>query len=334
MYVKRTDAPVPDPPTYTACIAGLRAGKPSLTPSVTGAGEAKLIGICKERYQRQLSNALDAAMHNLWLLGEAKEQGIRVSAREVDEEIEEAKKSFHTDAEWQAYLKGNSQTIGELRLESKINHITNAIFKHVRTRSGEAEAGASAARYYASHRRQFTEPEGRDVRIVRAATAASAARAISELRSGKSFASVAGELSAIGQPVKANHGEVLDLKPETYQEPALAKAIFSAKLNRLYGPISVSAAHLTIAPETNSGYFIFEVRKVIPSHLTPLSQVKDALAEQISEAERKKSVSSFVKAFRLKWTQRTDCKPGFVVHFCRQFKPSKSEEAAEDLFSL
>jgi foldase protein PrsA len=334
MQVKRSGAPVPDPPSYKACIAGLKAGKPQLGEAVLHQSEAQLTQICKVRFQDQVSNALARAIHNRWLLGEAAEEGIKVSDREVQAEIAASKRAFHSNAKFEAYLKTTGQSLGEVELEGRLNLLFERIFKRIESKE-HSPGRAEVAAYYAAHPQQFTIPEGRDVRIVRTSTAASAARVMQELRSGKSFAAAALELSAIGQPVKTKNGEVRDLIRENYQEPALRNAIFSTQPGRLTGPIQVIAAHRTIASETNSGYFIFEVRRIVPAHETPLAQLRGALTQELVEQRKKQAVASFTRAFKHRWAARTDCRPGYVVTaFCSRFKQSKAEVAAEDPYSL
>jgi foldase protein PrsA len=328
--------PVPDPPEYTACIAGLKQGaaaKAAPGSAVKEESPAQLRHSCQYHYEQRLTSALGRAIHNRWLLGEARELGVHVSAREVRQEFDLSKKSFKTQAEFDAYRKQSGQTIPQMMLEIKLGKLADAIFKIAKSKDHPATPGEVAA-YYHAHKQQFTVPEGRHIRIVRTATEASALKALQELKAGKSFASVAAELSAIAQPITAKHGEVKNLKPHTYEEKALNDAIFSARPNRLYGPIKLTAQHKTIAPETNTGYFIFEVKGVVPGRSVALSKVSASIAQQLTTLHKNQNLASFVIAFRRKWTARTDCRPGYViVNFCKQFKQPKGA-GSEDPYRL
>ncbi len=334
MLLKSPKEPVPDPPSYPACIKNLKA-----TPPET-AGEREALDLtsvkrrCRVDYEEQLAAALGALIHEKWLIGEAREEGVTVSPAEIKHEIDQAKKSFHAPGEYESYLKGNGLSPKQMELDSKRSIITNKLFEGIAKRERTNLAG-EVLHYYETHKQQFTIPAGRDVQILRTTSAAAAANLKRELQSGKSFRSLAKQLSAIGQPVEAKNGEVKDLKPGFYQEPTLNNPIFSASLNRLYGPIQLIAKHKTIAPETNSGFFIFKVKAIVPARQIPLSKVRAALAKELTKARKLKAIGDYIKAFKAKWKARTDCRPGYAVtRLCKHFAGSRHVEAQEDPYAL
>jgi foldase protein PrsA len=333
MAVKSPNTPVPDPPQYSACIANLKQTALKSASSAPAESEVQLKRTCEGRYEEQLAAALGTAIHNQWLIGEAREEGVGVGAGEVQQEFELSKKSFKTSAEFEAYLKHVGQDVAEFKSEIKLGKLTDKIFQ-IAKRKAKTATGAEVSSFYAAHKQQFSVPAGRRVLILRTATEASALKAKQELQSGKSFSTVVKELSAIGQPITAKDGEVADLKPGLFQEKVLDDAIFTAKLNRLYGPIRLTAQHKTIATETNTGFFIFEAKGVVPGSRIPLAKVKASLAEQLTKQQKEQSLATFIKAFRRKWRARTDCRPGYViVKNCRQFKLPKGSPP-EDPYTL
>lgn len=53
------------------------------------------------------------------------------------------------------------------------------------------------------------------------------------------------------------------------------------------------------------------------------------------EATQQEIMARFIKGWRAKWRAKTNCKPGYVVQKCRQFKPSASVPAEqEDPYAL
>jgi hypothetical protein len=46
-----------------------------------------------------------------------------------------------------------------------------------------------------------------------------------------------------------------------------------------------------------------------------------------SQAAKKKAFEAFVKAFRKKWTAKTECRSGYVVEDCKQYKAPKAAPA-------
>jgi hypothetical protein len=325
MVQANAPTPVPDPPSYSACVAQLRAEPPRSGISPATQSDAQLKRACHQHYEELLQAALRTAIHNQWVVGEATEEGVRVSQPEIEHEFDVSRRSFGTDAKFEAYRKGTKETIADMMFELKLTQLTDKILRKVREKESVID-DAAVARYYDSHRQQFAIPQGRAVRIVRTATRGSAQKVKKELQSGKSFASVAKELSAIGQPLGAKSGEVADLKPGIFEEKNLNDAIFTARLNHLYGPFELTASHKTIAPETNTGFFLYEVTHVIPGNQKPLTQAKSAIAAELTAAQKTKTLATFITAYRRKWKARTNCQAGYVVKFCKQFT-AKGEEA-------
>lgn len=329
MAVESAPEPVPDPPSYATCIAYAKAA--AQKAGETAPAEAQIKQNCQQRYEKLLGPAVSKAIHNQWLLGEAREAGIAISEEAVLREYDASKKSYKTSAEFENSLKSTGQSVPEVLQELRIGQIADAIFKLIKEKE-RTITPAIAAAYYAAHPQQFTVPEGRDVRILRTTSQASAINAVKELQAGRSFAELAKQLSQIGQPIGAEEGEVKDLLPGIFEEKSLNDPIFAAQLNHLYGPLQITAAHKTIAPETNSGFFIYEVKRMIPAKLTPLSQVEAKIAASLTEAQKNSTLSGFIAAFRAKWTARTDCQAAFVVRNCKQFKGAHPGE--EDPYTL
>ena len=334
--IKSAPEPAPDPPSYESCVAHLKAKAAAQSLAAAAAqSEEQLKQSCQQSYQRLLQAALAGAIHDQWLLGEAAEEKIDVSQGEVQSEFEQSKKSsFRTEAEFQAYRKSTGQSVSDMLSELKLGKLSNAIFENIK-RKERPPTSAEVAAYYDSHAKQYTIPEGRDVRILRTLTEASALKAKQELQSGKSFQSLAKGLSGAGiaQPLTAKDGEIARLEPTLFGEKSLNDAIFSAKLNQLSGPVNVIAAHKTIAKESGSGSYVFEVMKVIPASRTPLSRLKATIAQQLSEAKKTQTLAAFVAAFRSKWRARTDCQPGYVIRNCRQYQAAKGA-VVEDPYTL
>ena len=327
MARKSPNVALPDPPQYLACTARLKreATSPASTEAreLIGKSQAQLGEVCRGHYEDLLRSALATAIHTRWLLGEAHRDAIHVSARAVAQEFKASKESFHSSSEFDSYMKDSGQSVSLMKSEIKLGKLTDGLFNKASSNDRPASAGEVAA-FYAQHKAGFAIPAGRRVMIVRTATEAPAQRAMSELRSGKSFAAVVKELSAIAQPIEAKNGEVKDLKPHVYEEKPLNDAIFNAKHNRLYGPLKLTATHKTIASETNSGFFIFEVKATVAGHQIPLSQVKAAIARQLNALQKQRHIATFVIAFRRRWTALTDCRAGYVlVKSCKQFKQPK-----------
>ncbi len=289
---------VPDAPNFTACIAHLRTGAAASRPA------SELKGECQKRYEALLSPALGSLIHTQWLLGEAREEGVRVGEAEVQREYASATAA---NPEFKETLASTGQTIADVKLNLKLGQISNKIYERIKERTPKTTA-TLVERYYQQHKASYALPEQRDLHIIRTASQAAARKALGEIRSGRSFSSIAKQIT-IPQPIGTKNALLLALAPKGFSEPLLAEAIFKARPKVLSGPIKISL-----------GYYVFEVTRIHPPHRRTLAEVRGTLERRLPELLRNQTLSGFVTTFRRKWTARTDCRAGYVVENCRQYK--------------
>jgi foldase protein PrsA len=154
-------------------------------------------------------------------------------------------------------------------------------------------------------------PEKRGVEIILTKTEAAAKKAKQEVASSKNFASVAKRVST--DPVSKTNGGLLPEVVKGQEEKSLDTAIFSASKNVLSGPI-----------RTAFGYYIFEVKTVTSGSQQTLAQAQASVKAQLVATAQQGALSKFVKDFKKKWTGKTDCRAGFVVTDCKQYKAPKT----------
>ena len=328
MNLASAPEPVPDPPSYSGCVARAETAQKNSSLNVKKKGEAELKAGCEQRYKQLLEESIEKTIHNQWLSGEAAEQGLHMSDAEVRREFEAGRKSLGSVAKFEAYRKETGRSVADILAEIRLNGLAQKIFGKIKAKE-QPVTSADVQRFYASHRKQFAIPPGREVNIVRTATRGSAVKVKQQLEAGESFASVERRLSAIGQLSRSKSGTASVIRAGTIEEKTLNDAIFTAKLHRIYGPVQLTAAHKTIAPETNTGFFVLEVKRLVPGGQTPFAQVKAQIAERLKTAEKERTVPTFIVAYRQKWKAKTDCQPGYVVKYCSQFNETKAQEAVD-----
>ena len=166
-------------------------------------------------------------------------------------------------------------------------------------------------KYYNENKQRFGQPEKRSVEIILTKTEAAAKKAKQEIESGKSFSSVAKATSI--DPTSKASGGLLSEVIKGQQEKALDEALFSAGQNVLSGPL-----------KTPFGYYIYRVKSVTPGSQQSLAQAEASIKAQLTATQSQTSLSKFVKEFRTKWKAQTDCRSGFVIKDCKQFKEPKT----------
>lgn len=304
----KTAAPVP--PAYSACIAHLEATLPKPAKGQPKPTTAQLRSQCEQQYKSLQQEVMGFLLSSAWVLGEAESQGVHVTDAEVKKQFEQIKnQQFPKAEEFKKFLATSGQTVSDLLLRVKLNLLSSKIQQKVSKEKGTVTE-AQVKKYYEEHKSQFGTPEKRNVKIILTKTEAQANKAKQEIESGKSFSAVAKAVS-IDPTTKAKGGEITGVV-KGQEEKALDEAIFSAPKGKLGGPV-----------KTPFGYYIYEVTSTTPGSQQSLAQAKASIKQQLGAQGQQQALSKFVKEFRKRWEGKTECRAGYVVQDCKEYKKPK-----------
>ncbi len=302
---------IPVPPKYTACIAHLAATAPKPAKGQSAPSTAQLKSECEQQYKSLQSEVLSFLISSQWVLSEAKSLGVKLTDAEVHKEFEKIKNAqFPKAAEFEKFLQTSGQSVSDLLLRVKLNMLSSKIQKQV-VKNKATATEAQITKYYNENKSRFGTPEKRTVRIILTKTEAQALAAKKEIESGKSFASVAKKDSI--DPTSKADGGLLKEVVKGEEEKALDEAIFTAKVHKLGGPV-----------KTPFGYYIYEVVSTIAGTQQSLAQAKATIKEQLIATNQQKALSTFVKNFKKKWQEQTECRSGYEVADCKGYKAPKT----------
>lgn len=299
---------------------------------------AELKERCEGLYRRLLDSVLVPLISSEWVVGEAEEEGLRVSDRHLRALLEHARSASHpSQAAFRRFLEGIKETVSGWMFETRVHLLEEALRERV-VRGVGAVSAARVAQYFRKHRSDYELSEERNIDILRAKSRARAMRAKQELESGVSFGQVVKRLGEAPVYDANAEGLIVGLKPTTFEEPVLSHAIFGARPHVVGGPVKLdlfSEGHAAdpLLALSIDGYYVFVVEKVTPPHFTPFSQMRAVLTQELPEMRKDAALAKFIAPWRAKWTARTDCAPGYVVRKCRQFK-SLGRELAENPYAL
>ncbi len=185
---------------------------------------------------------------------------------------------------------------------------------------------AQIVAYYKQHVSEYEHPEARDVQLLLTEGLSEAQRARDEIRSGKSFASVAkrvgnepnslGGISGSTEFIEGGVNKKYSVAGvrSTRDAEILERAIFSATEDVLTGPV-----------RTPDAYYVLEAGKATPKQLTdPLQQVEAQIQQRLSEKHGNRMAGAFTQTLKARWKAKTDCAPGFVIPDCSQYRPPKA----------
>lgn len=288
---------LPIPPHYVACVSQQRKVKPQ-------SSTADLQQVCRQQYQAVRHEALAFLISSHWLIGEASNEGIGVSSKEVEQRLQQKEKSFPAGAsEFRESLRAIAHTTADVRLELE----AELAAEKLRRRLVDAEPKISRTEVAARYRRDirnFHIPERREFDIAENfPTAALARRQMREAEAGKHLQSLRESL------LRKSFSDYSGEKRIIYE------AIFKARPHVVTGPIRL-----------NHFYFLIRVTRIIPAHVESLARVSRAIEKKLVDERRQRNLAAFVAAWRKRWIARTDCDAGYVVQKCRAYAGSKTPE--------
>jgi len=298
------NAAVPKPPDFKACIAQAKktAAKPAEgQPKQT---EADFKKQCKQQYDQLREQVLGLLISFEWIQREAEEQGVKVTDAEVKKSFEQQKKqSFPKEADYEKFLKDSGQTEADVMMRVRLDVLSNKIRDKV-TKGKDKVSDKQIEQYYEKNKSQFAQPERRDLHIVLTKTKAKAQEAKAALQSGQPFKKVAKTYS-IDDASKAQGGK-LPAVAKGQQEKAFDTAIFGADKGKITGPV-----------KTQFGFYVFKVDKVTAASQQTLEQAKATIKQVVASQNQQKALDRFVKDFRKRWKEETECREGYVTQDCK-----------------
>jgi foldase protein PrsA len=303
--------PVPDPPEYAACIAHLEATTAKPAKGQPAPSKATLKSQCEQQYKTIQQEVLGFLISSNWVLGEAGRLGVHVSDQEVHKQFTSLKNAEFPKAEdFEKFLARSGQTVSDVLLRVKLNLLSTKIQQKIVTNKSNV-SHAEIAKYYNENPSRFGIPEKRDIRVILTKTEAEALKAKEEIEKGQSFAVVAKRVSI--EPISRSSGGLIPGITKGEEQKPLDEAIFSAKkLNVVGGPV-----------KTPFGYYVFEVVKITAGKQQTLAQSESAIKQQLASSREQAALTKFVKEFKSKWQAETNCRAGYVVPDCKQYKAPK-----------
>jgi foldase protein PrsA len=309
-------AQIPQPPDFKGCVANKRKTLPKQAKGQPKVTDSQLKTQCKQEYEALRDQVLQLLISFQWIQGEADDLGVKVSDAEVKKQFDTQKKaSFPKDADFQKFLKDSGQSLEDIMLRVRLDVLSNKIREKV-TKGKDKVTDASITKYYNDNKQRFAQPERRDLLVVLTKDEAKAKQARGAIQGGQSWKSVAKKYS-IDQASKAQGGKLAAVA-KGQQEKSLDDAVFSATKNKLVGPV-----------KTQFGYYVFKVTKVTPASQQSLDQAKTTIKQLLASQQQQKALDKFVKGFRKKWKDKTDCREGYVTQDCKNApKPKATPTAA------
>jgi Parvulin-like peptidyl-prolyl isomerase len=306
-----TKASIPDAPDFKNCIAEKAKSAPKPAKGQPKPTDATFKSQCSQEYDGLKQQVLQFLISSEWIQGEAKDQKVEVSQKDIDKQFETTKKqSFPKPKDFDNFLKTSGMTLEDIKFRVKLDALSNALRKKI-TAGKDKVSDAQIQAYYDKNKSRFAQPERRDLRIILTKTQAKATEAKAALKSGQTFKAVAKKFS-IDQASK-NQGGVLLAVAKGQQEKALDTAVFAAQLSKLQGPV-----------KTQFGFYIFKVGKITPASQQSVKDATATIKQLLASQNQQKALDAFVKDFRDKWKGKTNCRKEYTTQDCKNAPKPKT----------
>jgi foldase protein PrsA len=289
-----------DPPAFKKCIADARKQVPTLAKT----SDKQVQSGCKQLFTSLSGQVMDFLIRAYWYQAEASRMHINVTDAQVQKAFNTAKqRQFPTAAGFQTFLTQTGQTLPDILFRVRVNQIyMKLIAKHSSTVSS-----AQIQAFYSSHVSQFGTPQTRNIRIVLTKTRAQALAAKSALSSGQSWKAVAKKYSTDASTKK--NGGLLAGVSKGQQDQALDTAAFSAKINRLLGPV-----------KGQFGYYVFEVTKVKKATQQTLAQASPLIRQTLVSQQQTTAQTAVDNQAKKDWMSKTTCRSTYAMSDCTGYK--------------
>jgi foldase protein PrsA len=296
----------PDPPDFKNCIANKTKTTPIPPKGQPKPNPAQFKQQCQQEYNGLRDQVLQFLIQSDWVIGEAKDQGVKVSDADVQKQFDTAKKQAFPkgDADFQKFLAQSGMAVPDILFRFRLDLLRKRLTAKI-TQGKTNVTPAQISAYYNSHKQQFGQPERRDLLIVLTKSAGKAKAAKAALDHGTSFKAVVKKYST--DPQTKSTGGLLAGTVKGQQDQGLDRAAFSAPKGKVEGPV-----------KAQFGYYVFEVKRITPPQQQPLAAAQAQIRQQLISQGSQSALTSFQKVFMKKWLAKTECRKGFLVpNYCK-----------------
>ena len=115
-------ASVPDAPDFKQCIEEKKKSAPKPAKGQPKPTDDTFKSQCQQQYDGLKQQVMQFLISSEWIQGEAKEQKVEVTDKEVDKQFETTKKqSFPKEADFQKFLKTSGMTLEDIKFRVKLD---------------------------------------------------------------------------------------------------------------------------------------------------------------------------------------------------------------------
>ena len=210
-----------------------------------------------ERIQSMKTDLLDRLIEDRLILQEAKKNKIKVDEKRVKERLDEIKKHYASDKEFENALALQGLVLADMESRIREQLLMYSIVD-AKVRSKVAVNPGEITDFYYKNVDQFKSPEQREFESINAPEEAVAKEVYTKLKAGTEVMDLSIQYAL--QLSKLTARAQGELKKE------IEDAVFNLKVGEISQPVHI-----------DDGYYIFRLLKIIPARTEEFSEVQDEI---------------------------------------------------------
>ena len=249
-------------------------------------------------YQQLKNQAIQILTQRVEFEQKAKDLGIKITDKQVNDRLEQLKKQFFggNEKQYQAQLKKSGLDEEDLKKDIRSQLISEAIFNKVTANVTVSDKEIEA--YYNSHKAQYKTPETREVLHILVAKKELADKLYDQLVAGADWAKLAKKYS-IDPGSKDKGGRYTVVRGQTVA-PFDQTAFLLAK-GRTSRPFKSDYGYHIIRP----------ISDIKPASTTPLKEAKETIRQTLLQERKNSAMSKWVEKTRREYAKKIEYQVGF-----------------------
>jgi peptidyl-prolyl cis-trans isomerase C len=235
----------------------------------------------------------------------AEELGLSISEADVEKQMQTVKSQYFgkdgkcdaaCEKKYQAEIKKQGVTNEQVREDVRASVVQNKIYDKVT--AGVTVSDKDIEEYYKKNKQNYIQPASRDVRHILVKKRALANSLHQRAKGGENFAALAKRFST--DPGTKKQGGKLPIS-KGRQVPEFDKAAFALEKGEISEPVKTSYGWHIILALTN-------IKK---EKVTPLSEVKPAIRQQLLQQEKTNVMKDWVEETQKSFEEKTTYQVGY-----------------------
>jgi parvulin-like peptidyl-prolyl isomerase len=251
------------------------------------------------QYKQLQDRVMQYLVQESELSQKAKDLGVTVTAKDVDQKVAEFKKQYFggNEKSYKAGLKQQGMTDSLFRFFERGQVLSDKLYAKV---TGDVKVtDGDIQKYYEQNKSLYGTPASRDVRHILVNSKKLADQLETQLKHGADFGKLAKKYSK-DTASAVNGGKLTISQGKTV--PPFDKAAFSLKVNEISAPV-----------HSQYGWHIIQALSAIkPAKTTPLKDVKEQIRQQLLQSKKMAKASKWLADTKKEFEKSIHYQAGYV----------------------